>query len=701
MKYKYRNLINVSLLLTFLALVPYASAGDDEAKENQKSINKTTSAQQIEPMTVVDKPVSIRQDLELDSLTNIYRMEKSAQFGTEVFTSEDIENLEPSDIYDLLDKATGITLNYQGRRSPFNISQRGGGSYTYIIDGAVLPPSANRILYKLPVTAIEEMQIVRGSTSLTLGPAIPIGASSSGSGVNTGYVIIRTKQPKKSQAILSGSFEKNNGGHPIATNESLYLGTRIEKSSGKNGYIGILGSKMDRPSLDGWFDGRGGESGMVNAGLNINKFNINLMVYKDTGYIEMQRGIDVLGALSDVKWYYDPLKATIFSADMSMQWTPNQITLLNLFKTEYDQHENNESFASANVSYRDYSEDTEGIGIRHNARFGNTLIQIGGQMSNSTGLGGNLYNSYWKYDTTVTGWSASVEHTMLSGNLSFDGGYREDIKHIDNSSAGKSASMANDAANNNVDMAPSRVFALGAHWHLNDTYTFDGRFFLGEQGTVGDFDMRLIGDATPHREKQDRVELSLAADYVTWFKPVLTWFDIDTTNAKSASSTTYVLDGATYYYYTESDELRRGIEVLIKGIILKNTSYKVSWTRMLNNESTNNGVTTDSIGTSNPQDLYSLVINHKWNKYKANLSIKKVDKWLNSSSPIGLRETEGLGDYIKIDANIQRVFNFHNFSLTASIFGRNLRDENYSTRYVTGYYMDRGRSVGMGFSLEY
>ncbi|MGD9159897.1 MAG: TonB-dependent receptor plug domain-containing protein [Desulfobacteraceae bacterium] len=701
MKFKYKNLINISLLFTSLALASYAMAGDEDEKETEKSKKRATSAQQIEPMTVVDKPVSMRQDLDLSSITNMYRVEKSAQFGTEVFRREDIENLEPSDVYDLLDKATGVTLTYQGRRSPFGVSQRGGGSYTYIIDGAVLPPSANRILYKLPVTAIEEMQIVRGSTSLTLGPAIPIGASNSGSGTVTGFIIIRTKQPEKAQAALSGSFEKHVGGHPTATNESLYMGTKMEKSSGVNGYIGVLGSKMDRPSQDSWFDGRGGDAGMVNAGFNAGKFNINLMAYIDSGYIEMQRGIDVYGELSGVKWYYDPLKAKIFSTDMTMQWTPDQITLLNLFKTEYEQNENNESFVSDSASYRDYDEDTKGIGLRHNARFGNTLLQVGGQMSNSTGLGGNLYNGYWKYDTTVTGWSASVEHTMLEGNLSFDGGYREDTKHIDNSSAGRRESMANDDANNNVDMAPSKVFALGAHWRINDTYTLDGRYYRGEQGTVGDFDMRLEDDATPHRENQERVELAVGADFTSWLKPAVTWFNVDIENGKSASSNTYIIDDATYYYYTESDQLRRGIEVMLKGNILKNTSYTVTWTRMLDIESTSGGVTTDSIGTSKPEDLYSVKLNHKWNAYRINLSIKKVDKWLNSRSPMGVRETEGLGDYTRIDANIKRDFKFNQFLLTASLYGRNLGNEHYSTRYVTGYYMDRGRSIGMQFTLTY
>ncbi|MBN1906987.1 MAG: TonB-dependent receptor plug domain-containing protein [Deltaproteobacteria bacterium] len=697
MKNRYFRLINISLILTALALAPYAAAGDDESEEEKTSKKQTTQAQQVEPMTVVDKPISIRQDLDPSSITNIYRIEKSAQFGTEVFNREDITNLQPSDIFDLLDKATGINLTYQGRRSPFGISQRGGGSFTYIIDGAVLPPSVNRIIYKLPVAAIEEMQIVRGSTSLSLGPSIPIGASGSGSGLNTGYIIIRTKQPQKTQAILTGSVEKSVGDHPAATAESLYLGTRIGDEGAINGYAGILGAKMDRRSDDSWFDGRGGEGGMFNGGLNFGKLSINVMAYKDSGYNEMQRGIDFNGVLSNVKWYYDPLKAEIFSSDMAMNWTSDQVTLLNIFQTNYDQHENNASFISTDISYRDYEEETKGIGLRHNARFGNTLFQAGGQISKSTGFGPNLSSGYNRYDTTIKGWSLSLEQTLLDGNLSFDGGYREDTKHIDNSST----RATNDAANNDVDMAPSKVFALGAHWQIAENYTFDGRYYRGEQGTVGDFDMRLTGDATPHPEKQDRIEASIAADFASFFKPAVTWFSIETENQKSAGSTTYTIDGMTSYFYSESDTLRKGLEFMIQGNILKNTNYKITWTRMLDNESVSNGVTTDANGISQPENLYSIILSQRWNEYRANLSIKKVDEWQNSSSPMGTAQYGGLGDYTRIDANIKRDFKFSNFVLNTTLFGRNLGNEHYATRYVTGYYPDRGRTIGIELSFAY
>ncbi|MBU1054636.1 MAG: TonB-dependent receptor plug domain-containing protein [Proteobacteria bacterium] len=668
-----------------------------EAANQSENIQKKTH--RLDSITVVaDMP---RKDLDPDSITNPYRVETSARFGTEVFTEKEIQNLKPSDVYDLLDKATGINLTYQGRKSPFFISLRGGGSFTYIIDGAVLPSSVNRILYKFPVAAIEQMQIVRGSTSLTLGPSIGIGASNSGSGLNTGFIIIRTKQPGKTQAILSGSIEKAKGGHPIETQESVYVGSLYDESSQIEGYLGGMLSKTDRPSQDSWFDGREGSGGMLNTGIKAGKFNLNMMVYRDSGYFEMQRGVAADGTLSDVKWYYDPLETTIYSGDMGIRWDNNNTTLLNLFKVQYDQTERNESFSSSAVTIKEYEEETSGIGLRHNSCFYNTLLQLGGQMSNSKGYGPNLSKGYNKYDTTVIGWSASVEQKLLNDNLVFNLGYRRDVKHIDNSSAARNESQATNEANNDVDMAPANIYALGAHWQLTDIYALDTRYYYGDQGTSGDFDVRTENGEELHGEKQKRIEIGLAADFTSWLRATLTWFDIDIKNAKSATNSTYELDSGTYYYYSEADELRRGFEIMVQGKIMKNTIYKLSWTRILDNESTSGGVTTDENGVSNPENLYSLMLNHCWNSYKFNLSVKKVDEWSTSSSPMGTASYGGLGGYTRVDANIKRDFKISDRLVTITLYGRNLGDKHYSTRYVTGYYPDRGRTIGTQLTLAF
>ena len=105
-------------------------------------------AQASEPTlpTVEVSAKTQRADLEPDSLKNPYRVESTGRFGSEVITREDIEALAPKDVFDLLDKAVGMNLTYQGRKSPYFLDERGGGNLTYILDGAILPSSSNRIL---------------------------------------------------------------------------------------------------------------------------------------------------------------------------------------------------------------------------------------------------------------------------------------------------------------------------------------------------------------------------------------------------------------------------------------------------------------------------------------------------------------------------------------------------------------------------
>ena len=345
---------------------------------------------------------AVRNDLDSDSARNPYRVEKTARFGTEVMSREDIEALNPKDVLDLLDKAVGMNMTYQGRRSPFFLDERGGGNLTYVLDGAVLPSNFNRILQKIPLAAIEQVQIVRGSTTLALGPSIPTGSSTSGSGITTGFVIIRTRQPKGIEAEVSAFVEKAES-HPTANGESLFVGTQVGKSDAVNGYVSGVLSRRDVPSKDTWFDGQDADAQMFVGGVSFGGFSVGVTAYRDQGRFEMQRGVTMTGTLDNSKWYYDPLKTSLQAWNASMAWSENQTTLLSVFNTEFDQKEHNESFANATVSIRKFEEKTSGYNIRHNARFGNTFVQLGKQFTESEGFGPNTNTPYSNWKTSVDG----------------------------------------------------------------------------------------------------------------------------------------------------------------------------------------------------------------------------------------------------------------------------------------------------------
>lgn len=656
------------------------------------------SAEEITLPTVEVAGNATRPELAPDSIRNPYRVESSGRVGTEVMTRDDIQALAPKDLPDLLDKAVGMNMTYQGRRSPFFLDERGGGNLTYILDGAVLPTNFNRILQKIPLAAIEQVQIVRGSTSVALGPAIPAGPSNSGSGLNTGFVIIRTRQPVGTEGEVSTFVEKGDS-QPTANGQSLYAGTQIGKSDAASGYVGGVVAHRDVPSKETWFDGQNADAQMFVGGISAGGFSLGVTAYHDDGRFEMQRGVTFTGALDSSKWYYDPLKTTLMAWNASMVWNENQTTLLTVFDTKFNQQEYNASFANATVTSRQFEEKTSGYSVRHNARFGTTLVQLGLQSTESEGFGPNTNTPYSNWRTSVHGWSVGVEQSLFGAAVVLDGGYRRDTKHID-----WSASLTGNptpaqiatalAVNAGKDLAPASIFTLGGRWRINDMFALNGRYFEGDEGTDGDFNLVTASGAPLHAEKQKRKELALEVNLVPYFRPTLTWFDVNIKNQKTASTSTYLVDGQTYYYYTESDSRRRGLELLIHGDITARTSYSIAWTHMLSNETTSAGVSSNALGITSPNNLYTARLSHGWGAYRLNLSYKRVGPWSQSTSPMG-KVVANLGDYDRIDANVSRDFVFGGHKATVELYGRNLGNDKYATRYTTGYYYDRGRTVGL------
>ena len=113
----------------------------------------------------------------------------------------------------------------------------------------------------------------------------------------------------------------------------------------------------------------------------------------------------------------------------------------------------------------------------------------------------------------------------------------------------------------------------------------------------------------------------------------------------------------------------------------------------------------DSVGTSTPKNIYSALISHAWDLYRANISVKKADPYTSATNTSGTSYGT-FGDYTRVDANIARDFKFQNYTATAKLYGRNLTDDHYATKgLVSGgkyyFYNDRGRTLGIELSLAF
>lgn len=155
-----------------------------------------TDATTLKAVTVSDAPY--RADLSPHSPRNAYRTTESSSNHVQVIGREEIEQLRPKDVFDLLNSATGVIATQGSRKGFSGLMVRGDSNFRWIIDGTMLQPTmASRIVKALPVMAIEEVKVVRGGSALTLGPLT--GSASPGGAPVDGFVVIRTRKPVKDE----------------------------------------------------------------------------------------------------------------------------------------------------------------------------------------------------------------------------------------------------------------------------------------------------------------------------------------------------------------------------------------------------------------------------------------------------------------------------------------------------------------------
>lgn len=98
----------------------------------------------------------------------------------EVITSINAAELEATgetNLADALEFLPGVTITHQGRRYETFVNVRASSSPVVLLDGALISSGifAGRILYTLPFSAIERVDIIRSSSSLLYGPQALMG----------------------------------------------------------------------------------------------------------------------------------------------------------------------------------------------------------------------------------------------------------------------------------------------------------------------------------------------------------------------------------------------------------------------------------------------------------------------------------------------------------------------------------------------
>ncbi len=243
---------------------------------------------------------------------------ESTKLATEIIDSEEIKEVNPIDVYDLISRAAGVEESFQGRKVMNFLNIRGGGGLNLIIDGLFIPSAqASRILAQFPKDAIETVRIIRDSTSLSLGPVKAF--ASYASAPNEGCIVITTKRGYRPDGGLVAEYGALNT-HQV----QLYHGNKI----GDFDYR-LTGTSIGTEGKSGQYADSNALSLLFSTGYNGPKLKVNSMLFYSNGMRNFQIADGTSPTATNIPhWGYDPLEGLWFSFNASLLWTPAQITSL-------------------------------------------------------------------------------------------------------------------------------------------------------------------------------------------------------------------------------------------------------------------------------------------------------------------------------------------------------------------------------------
>jgi len=267
---------------------------------------------------------------------------------------------------------------------------------------------------------------------------------------------------------------------------------------------------------------------------------------------------------------------------------------------------------------------------------------------------------------------------MLNDRLTFDAGIRGDKIHYSNSPV----------TSNHVDDwdRPAYSYTLGAAFKLIPKITLTGRYAYTENNQSG-YETSAVRTILP-AEKRSRYEGGIKADIHLSFNPWLTVYYYDTKNQKTPTGGSFIdpATGEEVDYVSTSDVMTRGAEFGSSGQILKGLTYRIQYTYLTtNDQATNNSMA---------HNMASGLVSYRYKRFDANLSFQ----YMSSFSRTAYYQ---LGGYSRVDANVGYNCKIFDRDTKITVFGRNLGNKAYATRYVAGVFYDPGITYGVELSFSF
>lgn len=668
---------------------------------------------QLNPVTAS----SYYDSLDSDSPKNSFRTPKSSSGHTQVIGREEIEQLRPNDTFDLLNMATGVVSSPNNNRMGFSfLSIRGDTNFRWIIDGAYLDATtASRVMRSIPVAAIEEIKVVRGSSALTMGPMTNTENPTGGAAVN-GFIVVSTRKPNQDEIQLRYARESNHG-----EDQSVWGGKRFNDL---NGYLATLISKTKSGSPDEKLDSgvgynidRQSTKGLVKGGINQAGWDVNWMSYQDDGSYQIPNAnshYPVSDSSTYRNWRVDPSQTIFNSFNGSKAWGEGHVTMFSLSNIEARQKVHDVTNGSNNATNE---QDSTHVNIKHNIDFQNTRLMFGGDYRHwEAPYGQNpAYYANTPREEVTKGWFVQAEQKLMDGKLMLDGAYRKDSVYVVkglNFIFGGSGAGATNTKIYNQQLPMAEFISFGSRYNLTSTWAVNARYAFSSMpikpGVLPSNGVVLSDD------KQDRWELGLEGNVSKSFKPSINYFYKSVKNEKTINGyyATNTSDCATNPTstgakinpcYTQADTTRAGVELAVSGLFADRSTYRASWTHFtklegnLNKYSTGyggNGTTTMvPLSEQTPSDIAELVVSHGVSRYTLSGSVKYVSDYFGVSNGYTYPTISGAqSGYTRLDLGVSYDWKLSDTPMKTTVYGKNITDKKYET---SAGIQDVGRILGI------
>lgn len=625
------------------------------------------------------------------------------------FTAKDIEALHPASLLDVLQQVPGVAVSFQGRQHMDFGSMR-GGSFQVILDGVYMSQT-DRLLATLPPQLVESMTIVRDSTALSIGPLAALSGQTMGgvsNGIaNQGFVIIKTKRAAGIEAGVVSS-----GGNYGTALGHAYMGSK----TGRWDYRGAY-TYYNTEGKDSWnMQARNG-SATFHGGYSSSGLSVDFLYYGSRGMRNMEYG-EVLsaatfgsctpkatkvGALCPTTMNIYKLDGDLFALNAVRHWSDHNRTVL---QYGFDRLTVNAGMSPTHTAIATNEQDsTEGnLVLKHTYLLKGNAITGGGQFMKyiaplgSAPTSGSVAN---RTSPVMASWFVQDEYPLLNHRLVLDGGIRGDKTHNGNyNSALKKSS--------DVWSSTFRTLAFGATYKVTSKVNVSARYGLVDTPPASNYvfqtsTMKTPSSALPN-QTQNRGELSTNATLNPHFIARVSLYLYDTSNSTASASTCTNPSGTknqSSWLNSSGNEIdcvslagdvkTAGTEVGFSGRLVGPFNYSTGYGYV--------GTDNTAVNKTMSHNFMNAGLQYHQKNFFGNFSMVYVGPLWSSASPGGTYYGE-LANYSRVDGNVGYNFKMFDRQMTFTAFERNMNNNNYATRYVTGAYRDPGRQYGIELAAK-